>query len=144
MKDNHHIKDLDTSSQLKWCDSLLSKSKAKWKFVFGHHPAYSAGGKHGSTIEMQNSFVPMFEKYHVDAVFSGHDHDLQHSKPEGSTVDYFGVGGGSGARITSQGSFSKFCISSLGFGVVSVTSKEFRISFINKTGEVLYQYDKKK
>ncbi|MGA2297481.1 MAG: metallophosphoesterase, partial [FCB group bacterium] len=38
-KDGHHIKGQNTDSQIKWCDSVLKTSNAKWKFVFYHHPA---------------------------------------------------------------------------------------------------------
>ncbi len=41
-KDGHHVKGQDTALQIHWCDSVLSSSNAKWKFVFFHHPAYSS------------------------------------------------------------------------------------------------------
>ena len=45
-KDGHHVKGQDVLKQLRWCDSVLSTSGAKWKFVFYHHPAYSASFTH--------------------------------------------------------------------------------------------------
>jgi hypothetical protein len=139
--DGHHVNGQKTALQVRWCDSVLSSSKASWKFVFFHHPAYSASSKHGSTLEIQRAFVPMFEKYHVSACFSGHDHDLQHSRPEHATVEYFGCGGGSETRPAGQAAFTKYSNASLGFGVVSISQRTMRFSFVNDTGEQIYQYE---
>ena len=140
-KDGHHIKDQNTDRQVKWCDSVLSASSAKWKFVFYHHPAYSASSTHGSSPEIQKRLVPIFEKYHVDVCFSGHDHDLQHSHPANSTIEYFGCGGGSDTRPAGQADFTKFSVASLGFGVVSLTDNKFKLSFVNQAGKNLYNYE---
>ncbi|HTY00063.1 MAG TPA: metallophosphoesterase [Bacteroidota bacterium] len=142
--DQHHVKGQDTTAQIHWCDSVLAASVARWKFVFFHHPAFSASSVHGSTLEIQRAFVPLFKKYHVDACFSGHDHDLQHSHPEGSTVEYFGVGGGSESRPTGHAVFTKYSNASLGFGVVSVSSSTTRFSFVNANGEQVYTYEIRK
>lgn len=139
--DQHHVKGQDTTAQRAWCDSVLRTSHAPWKFVFFHHPAYSASEKHGSTIEIQRTFVPLFERYHVTACFSGHDHDLQHSRPDGATVEYFGCGGGSAHRPVGKAPFTKFSAASLGFGFVSLTGKMMHFSFLNEKGERLYQYE---
>jgi hypothetical protein len=139
--DGHHVKGQNTAAQIQWCNSVLSTSSAKWKFAFFHHPAYSASSTHGSTPEIQNMLVPLFEKYHVDACFSGHDHDLQHSHPDNSTIEYFGNGGGSDTRPAGKSSFTKYSNASLGFGVVSLTQNTMRFSFVNEKGEQVYIYE---
>ena len=139
--DGHHVAGQKIALQWRWCDSVLSSSTASWKFVFFHHPAYSASSKHGSTLEIQRAFVPLFEKYHVNACFSGHDHDLQHSRPDSATVEYFGCGGGSETRPAGQAAFTKYSNASLGFGVVSLTQHTMRFSFVNDKGEQIYQYE---
>ena len=139
--DGHHVSGQKIAVQMVWCDSVLSASKANWKFVFFHHPAYSASSTHGSTREIQRVFVPLFEKYHVNACFSGHDHDLQHSRPDSATVEYFGCGGGSENRPAGSAYFTKYSVGSLGFCVVSMTSNIARISFVNEAGQQLYTYN---
>jgi len=139
--DGHHVSGQDTGRQVHWCDSVLSVSRAVWKFAVFHHPAYSASSKHGSTREIQNALVPLFEKYHVDACFSGHDHDLQHSQPENSTVEYFGNGGGSETRPAGHATFTKYSEASLGFGVVSLTQSTMRFTFVNDKGEQVYTHE---
>ena len=142
--DKYHLKSQDTEIQTRWCDSVLNSTNAKWKFVFFHHPAYSASSKHGSTVEIQKRLVPIFKKHHVDACFSGHDHDLQHSHPKDSQIEYFGCGGGSETRPAGNEDFTKFSNSSLGFGVVSLTDNVFKLSFVNESGKVIYKFDIKK
>ena len=139
--DGHHVNGQQTATQVIWCDSVLRTSNAAWKFVFFHHPAFSASSKHGSTKEIQRAFVPLFEKYHVNACFSGHDHDLQHSRPDSATVEYFGCGGGSETRPAGQAPFTKFSVASLGFGVASLTQNTMRFSFVDDKGEQIYKYE---
>lgn len=142
--DGHHVKGQNVVTQVMWADSVLNASKAQWKFAFFHHPAYSASSKHGSTKEIQVMVLPLFEKYHVDACFSGHDHDLQHSHADGSTIEFFGCGGGSETRPAGKAAFTKFSKASLGFGAVSVTRNVMRFSFVDEKGEQVYSYDIRK
>jgi len=142
--DRHHVGGQDTAAQIRWLEGTLSRSRARWKLAFFHHPVYSSGSSHGSTVELQRVFRPLFEQYHVDACFSGHDHDLQHSHPEGSPVEYFGVGGGSETRPVGRAEFTRFSASSLGFGVVSVTRRSLRVTFVNEKGEHIYSHDIRK
>jgi len=63
------------SKQLAWLEKqLLDAGKKDWKICYFHRPLYSSGKTHGSSIELRSLIEPMFIKYGVDAVFSGHDH----------------------------------------------------------------------
>lgn len=42
------------------------------------------------------SWIPLFERYHVTAVFSGHDHDYQHHVQNGI---HYVVSGGAGGNL---------------------------------------------
>jgi len=64
-------------------------------FVSMHHPPYSVS-LHGGQEELREAWTPLFEKYQVAAVFSGHDH--VYSRAEQSGVRYF-VSGGAGAPL---------------------------------------------
>ncbi|MBT5927976.1 MAG: metallophosphoesterase family protein [Verrucomicrobia bacterium] len=60
-------------TQTKWLEKVLSETKAKWKFVTYHHPAYSsAPSRDNASIRKQ--WLPLFDKYHVDLALQGHDH----------------------------------------------------------------------
>lgn len=101
----------ESAEQLIWLEQTLSESDAKWKIAALHHPPYSAG-QHGSDELMQESFVPIFEKYGVDLVLSGHDHDYQRSEPING-VTYIVSGAGSGTRPVSSEWFTEVSLSAL-------------------------------
>ena len=90
--------------QLAFLKRTLSASTARWKIVAVHHPPYSAGYQ-GSSEDVRQIFSPIFEKYNVQLVLSGHDHDYQRSKPIGG-VTYVVSGGAAGTRRTGTESFT--------------------------------------
>ena len=52
-----------------------------WRIPFAHHPPYSAGPQHHNTTEMARLF-PLFDRAGVAVMFSGHEHNFQHSQRE--------------------------------------------------------------
>ncbi len=68
-------------------------------FVSMHHPPFSIS-LHGGQRELRERWTPLFEKYGVAAVFSGHDHC--YSRAEHNGVHYF-VSGGGGAPLYPRG-----------------------------------------
>lgn len=81
-------------TQLDWIQQQLRESNAKWKIAYFHHPLYSDGRFHGSDVDLRNQLMPIFEKYGVNVVMSGHDHVYERFKPEGGI--YFFLVGNSG------------------------------------------------
>jgi 3',5'-cyclic AMP phosphodiesterase CpdA len=67
-----------------------------WLIPFSHHPPFSAGPQHHNTKGMER-LIPLFERSDVRVVFSGHEHNFQHSVAEG--IHYF-VSGAAGRRRT--------------------------------------------
>ncbi|HKR31800.1 MAG TPA: metallophosphoesterase [Terriglobales bacterium] len=78
-------------TQLDWIQQQLRESNAKWKIAFFHHPLYSDGRFHGPDVDLRNQLMPIFEKYGVNVVMSGHDHVYERFKPE-SGIYFFLVG----------------------------------------------------
>ncbi len=125
-----------------WLEKTLKEAPAniKWKFVFGHHPVYTGGGrmKAPETIEMKNLFKPIFEKYHVNAYICGHDHNLQYIKPPDS-LHYFVSGAGSELSKTvihPEGGI--YARAENGFMNFSVYANKLQVNIISYTGEHLY------
>jgi predicted phosphodiesterase len=89
--------------QYKWLENELKTTKEKWKFVFQHHPLYSAwGGKMDSRLDDERKLL---EKYQVHVVFQGHMHNYDRSFPlrdnkvvETGGVTYITASGGCGAQ----------------------------------------------
>ncbi len=80
--------------QVKWINDELQKSNEKWKIVFFHHPLYSSGKTHGSQVNLREVLEPLFVRYKVSLVLSGHDHIYERVKPQNG-IQYF-VEGSSG------------------------------------------------
>lgn len=62
--------------QAQWLEELMrSKAyrKSPYKVVFMHIPPFHSGDWHG-TMHCRELFAPLFEKYKVDLVISGHTH----------------------------------------------------------------------
>ncbi|HUW62458.1 MAG TPA: metallophosphoesterase family protein [Candidatus Bathyarchaeia archaeon] len=79
---------LSASDQRPWLEQQLSTSTDTWKFVMYHHPAYSAS-KRRDNEEIREQWCDLFDKYHVDVAFQGHDHAYLRTPPikAGQKVD---------------------------------------------------------
>lgn len=106
------------AAQQEWLETTLSSATADWVIVAMHHPAFSAG-YHGSTKSVQEAWVPLFERYGVDLVLAGHDHDYQRIKPMNG-VTYIVSGGGASPRPTDRASFTAYAASVLHYVDISI------------------------
>jgi len=77
--------------QLQWLQTTLEASKKKWKIAFFHHPLYNAGKHHGPDVDLRSQLVPLFTKYGVNVVLSGHEHVYERIRPEDG-IYYFILG----------------------------------------------------
>ncbi|MBK7534510.1 MAG: metallophosphoesterase family protein [Myxococcales bacterium] len=87
------------TGQTAWIDRELAAARQDARvrhiFVVMHHPPYSIS-LHGGQRDLRERWTPLFERYGVAAVFSGHDHNYQRAERNG--VRYF-VTGGAGAPL---------------------------------------------
>ncbi len=70
---------LVSDDQMSWLESTLEKFAKKdyWVFVCLHHEIYSTGYKNGMIKLYEMIYKDLFNEYHVDAVFYGHDHQFE-------------------------------------------------------------------
>ena len=68
--------------QLAWLEKELAASDSEWKIAFFHHPLYSSGDKHGSDVMLREQLEPLFVKYGVSLVLTGHEHFYERIKPQ--------------------------------------------------------------
>ena len=89
-------------------------------------------------VEMKKLFRPIFEKYHVNAYFSGHEHNLQYIKPDGFT-HYFVSGAGSETTpVIVHPEGGKFAKSVNGFMNITITQDKMDVSVIDYLGDNVY------
>lgn len=65
--------------QQAWLAKDLAATDKLWKFVFIHRPAYHNRQAESLPDPKTAAFVPIFDQYGVDVVFSGHDHVNKHT-----------------------------------------------------------------
>ncbi len=83
--------------QIAWFEKELKESNSDWKIPYFHHPPYSSGDRHGSDARLREVLEPLFLKYNVSVVLTGHDHFYERTKPQKGIV-YFVVGSGGQLR----------------------------------------------
>ena len=59
--------------QRKWLKNILENTHQRWIVVMIHHSLYSTTRGH-NYFYLRSLFKPLFDRYHVDLVLSGHDH----------------------------------------------------------------------
>lgn len=138
-KSHSDLEKQDKNAQLEWLENTLSKTTATWKIIIGHHPLYTTGVRRDKMLDVRKAFLPIFEKHKVNAYLAGHEHDLQHQKPEGFT-HYFVSGTGSEIRpVTKDEQQTKFAISDHGFMSMQLLKDKLNVQVINFEGKQLYQ-----
>jgi 3',5'-cyclic AMP phosphodiesterase CpdA len=120
----------DDPDQLAWLDETLAGSTERWRIVLLHHPAYSAGYQ-GSNLAVRRRFVPLFDRYGVQLVLSGHDHDYQRSRPLNG-VTYVVSGAGAGTRRTGEEPFTAVSYSWLHFLEIGVFRDRLVLRAVNE------------
>jgi tartrate-resistant acid phosphatase type 5 len=77
----------------KWIEQTFAHNYGvRWRLPFCHHPPFCAGPQHHNTDRMDR-LLPLLASGGVRAMFSGHEHNFQHSHVDG--IDYFVTGAGS-------------------------------------------------
>lgn len=99
---------LPADEQYEWLEQNLEKyaKQDRWIFLFMHHQIYSTGD-FACAYMMHDIFRPLCQKYHVDAVFYGHDYHYEcfwvyRDADWGGTL-YFVAGAGCGQRHIDYG-----------------------------------------
>jgi predicted phosphodiesterase len=126
--------------QIGWVQKELQGSGEKWKFPYFHHPLYSSASRHGSDETLRKVLEPLFLKYNVSVVFTGHDHVYERTKPQNGVV-YFVVGSGGQLRSGNLANRSQLTAkgfdTDLAFLAVEIDGDEMFFSAISRTGQVV-------
>lgn len=126
--------------QLAWLEQELKSSGSDWKIAYFHHPLYSSG-MHGSQTDLRLVIEPLFLKYGVNVVFSGHEHFYQRIKPQ-KGINYFVSGAAGQLR---SGDLRPSELTAAGFDadrsfmLVEVAGQTLSFQAISKTGRTVDQ-----
>ena len=125
--------------QLTWLENELKQSGSDWKIAFFHHPLYSSGGRHGSDAALRDELEPLFLKYSVDVVLSGHDHFYERIKPQ-KGIYYWVVGGSAKLRsgdIGTTGLTDKGFDTGYSFMAMEIAGDELYFQTISDQGKTV-------
>jgi hypothetical protein len=125
--------------QLEWLEGGLRDAREEWKICYFHHPLYSDAARHGSSVDLRVLLEPLFVKYGVNVVFSGHDHVYERVNPQKGI--YYFVSGAAGQlrkgnmRAASQtgASFDQ----DQSFMVVEIAGADMFFQSISRTGQIV-------
>jgi predicted MPP superfamily phosphohydrolase len=127
-------------AQIEWLESELKSSGSEWKILFFHHPLYSSGEKHGSSIELRKVLEPLLIRHGADVVFAGHEHFYERLKPQNG-IEYFILG--SSAKLRKGNISPKSAITAKGydtdnaFMMAEVAGDGMNYHAISRTGKVV-------
>ncbi len=82
------------SEQVQWLEATLAANTQPWLIVFFHVPPYDALPDDSMGDAVRINLVPLFERYNVDLVLNGHNHNYQRSIVNGITYIVTGGAGG--------------------------------------------------
>lgn len=147
-----------TGPQYAWLEERLRSASAdptvEWTIVFGHHPPYSHAvgiSGHGQNRDLRRNLTPLFDRYGVDLVASGHDHHYErfHAVREGRPVPdgcgpvYIvqGAGGASRyARDVDSSQFTAFASRAYSFTELTVDGDRLRGRTIGTDGAAIDEF----
>ncbi len=125
--------------QLAWLEKELKNSGSGWKICYFHHPLYSSGAFHGSSVELRGLLEPLFVKYGVNVVFSGHEHVYERIKPQ-KGIYYFTEGASGELRY---GNLRPTEFKAAGFDtdrtfmLVEISGDELYFQAVSRTGQTV-------
>jgi hypothetical protein len=134
---------LDTNimdrTQIGWIEEALRQSQDPWKIAYFHHPLYSDGGRHGSNVELRVMLEPLFVRYGVSVVFSGHEHFYERTTLQ-KGISYF-IEGSSGQLRKGDVNRSPMTAAAFDqdqtFMLVEVEGDQLNFETISRTGAVV-------
>jgi 3',5'-cyclic AMP phosphodiesterase CpdA len=126
--------------QLAWLDSQLKAAAATdWKICYFHHPLYSSGRFHGPATDLRQVLEPVFIKYGVNVVFSGHEHVYERVHPQHG-IYYFTEGASGELR---PNNLNKTAITDKGFDtdrsfmLIEIAGDEMYFETLSRTGQTV-------
>jgi predicted phosphodiesterase len=128
------------AQQLAWLEQELSSSGSDWKIAVFHHPLYSSGKTHGSSLDLRKMLEPLFVRYGVNVVFSGHDHIYERVKPQ-QGITYFVSGSAGSLRRGDYGRPQAFSATGFDrdfeFMLVEIDGPKMYFQAVSRTGQTI-------
>ena len=130
------------SEQYAWLEETLAANTQRWLFVAFHVPPYTsaAGGRLEGVV--RETLTPLFERYGVDVVLNGHQHNYERNEVNG--VTYVVTAGGGAplyAAVGREPTQAAFALAHH-FVVLRIDGSRLHGTAISGTGEVLDEFER--
>jgi hypothetical protein len=137
------------SSNAAFLEKELKKTTMPWKIVAMHKPLYTSPSKHGEEKDQARVLQPLFDRYNVDLVMWGHNHNYERIKfpNEPTLFIQSGTGGESHYKITgqrSEGGVQYQNDDDFGITKIMISGNSLTGQFISFGGKILDTFDIKK
>lgn len=127
-------------------EAVSKNPDVKWIVVYSYRPQYSSPSVHPGNGDLRDIYHPLFQKYNVDLILQGHNHNYQRSypinynevtpsdpiiadsniknyqDPKGQSYVTVGTGGAQPHRLDGKAPFIAFQYEGFGFLDLSLTS----------------------
>jgi hypothetical protein len=114
-------------AQVRWLHRVLDTSPHRWTVVVQHQPIYSVS-KHRDFAAMRAALGAVYDRYHVDLVFQGHDHAYARTRK---------VNGGRAVDPGAPGTI--YVVSVSGPKMYRITNRWEPLMAVTREGAQLYQ-----
>jgi predicted phosphodiesterase len=126
--------------QTAWIEAQLrGAGNGDWKICYFHHPLYSSARTHGPATDLRKVLEPLFVKYGVDVVFSGHEHVYERIHPQHGI--YYFIEGASGelraGDLAPSPIMAKGFDADRSFMMVEIAGDDMYFETISRTGVVV-------
>jgi acid phosphatase type 7 len=131
------------SEQMIWLENELKKVPHEKSLIaiIEHKPFFSSGVHGGLDSATISSICPLFEKYSVDVVFSGDDHDYERSVYNNITYVVTGGGGAPLYTKTKNNIYSKVYLSEYHYCIIHCFSDKWNIEVRNIENKVIDKFE---
>lgn len=123
-------------------ENELKNTRQPWKIVAMHYPLYTSPSNHPEEKELAARLQPLFDKYGVDLVIYGHNHNYERIKLPDKTTLFVQAGTGGESHYDIKGSRSGGGVefqddNDYGFVKLTINSNTLSGQFISQGGKIL-------
>ncbi|QMU27627.1 purple acid phosphatase family protein [Adhaeribacter radiodurans] len=140
-------------AQADWLEKVLQHNPQPWTFVFFHYPVFSTSGR-SEINNLAKYWKPIFDKYKVDLVMQGHEHNyarginlprrVTYKDKEAGTVYVVSVSGPKMYEVKSKPWMERIAENTQLYQVITVESDRLLYQSITVTGEVYDTFELRK
>ncbi len=140
-------------AQADWLEKILKNNPQQWTFVFFHYPVFSTSGRN-EIGNLEKHWKPIFDKYKVDLVMQGHEHNyargtnlpfgVNHKDNQTGTVYVVSVSGPKMYELTLEPWMARTAENTQLYQVITVDHNKVLFKAITVTGDVYDQFELRK